>query len=144
MAKFKLVPSGKTLMKEGLPAVGGAIGSKLVKNLAKKIIKKPELQKFIPAVPLLVGAILSDNGKGMMHYAGIGMMASAGADLAGNFVPVLAGLEDLDLSGIFDETLTDDLGDTDDMGDSEEEMNGPLDGPLNGPLDGADDYSEAY
>jgi hypothetical protein len=137
MGKFKLIPSGKTLMKEGLPAVGGAIGAKLVKNLAKKVIKKPELQRFLPAVPLLVGAILSDNGKGMLHYAGIGMMAAGGADLAGNFVPVLAGLEDLDLSGIFDETLNDDLADT-------EDMSGPIDSPLNGPIDGADDYSESY
>jgi hypothetical protein len=46
-------------------------------------------------------------------------------------------LEDLDLSGIFDETLNDDLADT-------EDMSGPIDSPLNGPIDGADDYSEAY
>lgn len=140
MAKMKLIPSGKTLMGKGLPAIGGAIGSKLVKNLAKKVIKKAELQKFIPVVPLLVGAIMSDNGKpnGALQFVGVGMMATAGADLAGNFIPVLAGLEDVDLSGIFDETLND----VEDLSDGED-VNGPLDGPLDGAGE-SEEYGDNY
>jgi len=142
MAKFKM-PSMKTLTGKGLPAIGGALGSKVVKNLAKKVIKKPEMQKFIPAVPMLVGMMLSEQ-KGALEYFGIGMMASAGGDLAGQFVPALAGLEDVDLSGIFDETVSDDM-----SNDLSDDLNGPLDDDVSGPIDyniggASEEYADDY
>lgn len=110
--------------------VAGGVGERLVKNLTKKYLIKDEAKaKFIPAVPLILGLMLAENSK--TENIGIGMATVAGVDLIGGFVPTLAGLEDMDLSGIFGD---DEMGDplADDVG-----------GPLEGPLEGVEEF-ETY
>lgn len=112
-------------LKKGLgmavPVIAGAIGAKVVKNLSGKVTQNNMLRA---ALPLAVGLFLA-SGKGKtLPNVGLGMIAVGGADLVGSVVPALNGIEDADLSGIFDDlsgsvindrVLADDMGD--DMGD---------------------------
>lgn len=137
--KFKM----KILTGTALPIVAGAVAAKLVKNMAGKMIKNDKLRA---AAPILIGILLAGNKK--TANVGYGMIAVGGADLAGTLVPSLAGIEEMDLSGLFDEL----------SGDGGYEMNGPLnddlnlsgdggDYEMNGPLNdeiGAAEYSEVY
>jgi len=131
--KFKL-PKGKDIT-GALPVVAGALGAKVVKNFAGKMIKNEKMKKFVPAVPLLVGLILAGN-TGALQKIGTGMIAVGGADLAGSLVPALNGLEDTDLTGLFDEPMNDET-----LEDDLTDMGGPIDGPIDGADEGyGDDY----
>lgn len=117
-----------------LPIVGGGVAAKVVKNLSGKFIKNDKLRA---AAPLVVGLLLASNKKTAM--IGYGMIAVGGADLAGTIVPQLAGIEDMDLSGVFG-PLNDDMGDdiSDELGD---DMGGPLNDDISDDLgDYGDDY----
>src|SRR3954463_2666777 len=103
------MPKGKHLKQAAIITAGG-LGAKVVKNLAKKFITAPGMQKLIPAVPVAIGIMLLQSAK--TEDLGFGMIAVGGTDLAGSIVPQLAGLEDMDLTGIFgDDDLSDPLND---------------------------------
>lgn len=131
--KFKM-PTMKSVMGRGIPAAAGGASAGLVANLAKKVITNPTGQKFLPIAPWLVGLFISEN-KGGWEAFGNGMMGVGGQKTAGAFIPALAGIEDADLSGIFDESVADDI--NDDMSG-----NSPLnDSPLHG---AGEDYAQDY
>jgi hypothetical protein len=130
------MPKGKHLKQAAMITAGG-LGAKVVKNLSKKFITQPGLQKLVPAVPVLVGLLMLQSAK--TEDLGFGMIAVGGTDLAGTLVPQLAGLEDMDLTGIFDGDLNGPLNDdiNDDLSDDTSNMNGPL----NDQVDYGDDYN---
>ncbi len=93
----------KKIMKSAgsaLPIVGGAIAGKFVKNLAGKVVQNPMLRS---AAVLVAGIVVASSKGETMKKVGYGMIAVGGADLAGTVVPSLAGIEDMDLGGLFDE-----------------------------------------
>jgi hypothetical protein len=93
----------KTVTGKVLPATVGGIGAKFAKNLSGKVTQNPKLRA---AIPLLIGILLCQSAK--TETVGLGMCAVGGADLAGTFLPAIAGLEDTDLSGLFgNDTLND-------------------------------------
>ncbi len=129
----------KMVTSTALPATAGAVGAKFLKNIAGKMIANEKLRA---AAPLVLGLILCGSKK--TEKVGIGMVAVGGADLVGTFIPALNGIEDMDLSGIFDGlgdgdgmdgTLNDDLGM--DVGDLD------VGGTLNG-FDDVGGYDENY
>lgn len=87
---------------KAVPLVAGAIGAKLAKNVSGKFIQNDKLRA---AVPLVLGIVLAGSKSATMQGIGSGMIAVGGADLVGSFIPGLAGLEDMDLSGIFGEVI---------------------------------------
>lgn len=112
-------------LKKGLgvavPVIAGAISAKVVKNLSGKITQNNMLRAVFP---LAVGLFLASSKGKTLPNVGLGMIAVGGADLVGSVVPALNGIEDADLSGIFDDlggpvinspVINDDMGD--DMGD---------------------------
>lgn len=111
---------GKTL-----PIVGGAIGARFIKNIAGKMIANDKIKA---AAPLVAGILLMGAKSETMKGVGAGMVAVGGADLVGTFIPSLAGIEDMDLSGIFGDPL-----------------NAP-DVKISGgdPLNGGSDYGDEY
>ena len=88
----------KGALTTAVPVVGGAIAAKLAKNVSGKFVANPKIRA---ALPLILGMFLSTQSNAMMKHVGYGMIAVGGADLAGEFVPTLKGIEDMDLSGIF-------------------------------------------
>lgn len=130
----------KGIVKDAAMLVAGGIGAKLVKNLGKKFITNATMQKFLPALPLVVGVMLSGNKK--MEMIAYGMITTGGDDMVGAFIPSLAGIEDMDLSGIFgplDGPLNDGMD-----GPLNDDMNGPLNDDMNGHNDQmADDMNGA-
>ncbi len=100
----------KKSLKRAPGLVAGGIAAKLVKNLTRKMLEKasPGLAKYAAAGPVIVGLVLAESPK--MENIGMGMIAVGGADTAGTFVPALAGLEDMDLSGVFgDDEMADEI-----------------------------------
>jgi len=122
--KFKM---SKGSMSEALQLGGGVIASNFANNLVRKGIEKvaktDQYGKFSPIGTIILAEMFLKGKKVKMIKNGI--VAGSMAKLAGNFVPALAGIEDMDLSGIFDmrigQTLNDEVrvGDTlnDDMSD---------------------------
>lgn len=106
-----------------LPIVAGAIGAKLVKNLAGKVTANDKIRA---GIALALGLVLISNKSKSMQGVGSGMIAVGGADLITSFVPSLAGIEDMELGDI--------LNGGDDVYMSDD-MNG-VDGVLNGSGDG--------
>lgn len=102
----------KNLTGTAAPVVAGAIAAKLAKNVAGKVIKNDKLRA---ALPLVLGlGLLGSKGK-TMQSVGLGMIAIGGTDLVGSFVPSIAGIEYMDLSGVADDDTGGYLGDDDDM-----------------------------
>lgn len=93
--KFKVGNITKSL----LPLAAGAVGASVLTGVVKKMDKTGKFEKFAPAVPILVGGFLVSGKKTQM--LGYGLMAGGAAKLAGNLVPAIAGIEDMDLSGVF-------------------------------------------
>lgn len=93
--KFKVGNITKSL----LPLAAGAVGASVITGMVKKFDKSGKLEKFAPAVPILIGGFLVSGKKTQM--LGYGLMAGGAAKLAGNLIPGLAGIEDMDLSGVF-------------------------------------------
>jgi hypothetical protein len=116
-------------LSSALPLAGGAVAAKFVKNLAGKISQNGKVKA---GIALSVGLFLMSQKQEMVKFAGYGMTAVGAADLAGEFVPTLKGIEDMDLSGLFgDGAVNDDLGDkvlNDDLNDdlSEHVLNDDL------------------
>jgi len=94
------------IMTMDLPAIGGGIGAGVIKNLSKKVTKNEKLQA---AAPLVVGVVLRRMKSPAAKYAGLGMIACAGRDLAGSFIPALKGIEDMELGDLFDNVLNGDF-----------------------------------
>jgi len=109
--KFKVGNITKSIV----PLAGGAVGASLLIGIVKKADKSGKFEKFAPVAPILLGGFLVASKKTQMW--GYGMIAGGAAKLAGNLVPALAGVEDMDLSGVFgmlnigatQDTLNDDL-----------------------------------
>lgn len=73
----------------GAIATAGGCASRVIENkLSPMVPFLKDYPKFHGALPYLVGAGIADMKA--MHYAGIGMMAVAGTDAAGKFVPMLS------------------------------------------------------
>lgn len=89
-------------MEMDVPAIGGGIGAGLVKNLSKKVTQNEKLQS---TAPIVVGIVLRRMKSPAAKYAGLGMIAVGGRDLAGSFIPALKGIEDMDLGDLFDNVL---------------------------------------
>lgn len=115
------------ITKSIIPLAAGAVGASVVVGLVKKMDKTGKFEKFAPAVPIIIGGFLVSSKKTQM--LGYGMMAGGAAKLAGNLIPGLAGIEDMDLSGVFgdmrigenmDGTLNGDY----DMAGAKETLNG--------------------
>lgn len=120
----------KSVTSKVLPTVAGGIGAKFAKNLSGKVTQNEKLKA---ALPLILGIALLQSSK--TEAIGMGMCAVGGADLAGQFLPAIHGIEDMDLSGLFGgQTLNEDLGAYDvgayDVGDNN---------TLNGDYDMGDD-----
>lgn len=96
-----------------LPIVAGAIGAKLVKNLAGKVTQNDKIRA---GAALVFGLLLISNKSKAMQGVGAGMIAVGGADLVVGFVPQLAGIEDMDLGDV--------LNGPDDYVGAYEDMNG--------------------
>jgi len=94
----------KTVTGKVLPATAGGIGAKLAKNLSGKVTTNPKIRA---ALPLALGIFLAMSAK--TEALGLGVCAVAGADLTGTFIPAIAGLEDMDLNGVFGPTLNEDV-----------------------------------
>jgi len=136
----------KNFIKEDLPAVAGGIGAKFAKNIGGKFIPN---EKLAAALPLVVGILLKRGKNKMLSSVGTGMIVVGGADLAASFIPTLHGIEDMDLSGLFDglgssevitNVLTDDLSDnvSDDLSDDlSEDISEDV---INDDLSGSEDY----
>jgi len=98
---------GKTFMEEILPGIGGDITSSFVINLTNKAVAKmipayaDKLKNFVPLAPLIVGTIMTDSKGKMWKFVGYGMAFEGGKKLAANFIPMINGIEDMELSGIF-------------------------------------------
>lgn len=95
----------KSITSKVIPATIGGIGAKFAKNLSGKVTQN---EKIKSALPVIFGILLMQSAK--TEAVGMGMCAVGGADLVGTFIPAIHGLEDMDLSGVFGDTLNDDLG----------------------------------
>lgn len=93
--KFKVGNVTKSLV----PLAAGAVGANFITGMVKKFDKSGKFEKFAPVGAIIVGGFLVANKKTQM--LGYGMIAGGAAKLAGNVIPALAGIEDMDLSGVF-------------------------------------------
>jgi hypothetical protein len=91
------------IMNEDLPLVAGAVGAGFAKNLAGKVTSNEKLQA---AAPFIAGLVLKRMKSPMIRFAGMGMIASSGRDLVGTFIPSIKGIEDMDLNGLFGDSIT--------------------------------------
>ena len=95
----------KSTVTGALPLIAGGVAANLTKSLSGKFIQNEKLRA---AAPLILGILLAST-KGKMKELSNGMIAVGGANLVGSFVPSLAGIEDIDLSGIEYPVLADDI-----------------------------------
>jgi len=89
-----------TKSKINVPTILGVIGGAIVAGVAKKAIEKaaPTMNsKIVGLVPVALGVFLSLQKNEIVKGAGLGMIAKGGFDLAGAFIPAIAGPEMDDL-----------------------------------------------
>ena len=120
--------------------IGGGVAANVVSSkLLSKLTFIPD--NFKPAVPIVLGIILSSNKNKMLANVGAGMVAVGGAKLIGGFVPSINGITESDIAGMYDNISISE----DDINGAGDVLNGAGD-VLNGMEDGniAGDESENY
>jgi len=93
----------KKAMKSVKPAIGLVAGAVAAKVVANKVIPASLPSIARKAAPVVLGIVLMGMKGEFIKNIGAGMVASAGADLAAEYVPGIGALSEEDLSGIFEE-----------------------------------------
>ena len=87
-----------------LPLVGGALAAGLVQNkVLSNVAFIPDNLK--PAVPVVVGLYLQTMSNKMVKDLGAGMIAASGAQLVGQFVPGITGVDDDVIEALTDDVI---------------------------------------
>jgi hypothetical protein len=87
-----------------LPLVGGALAANLVQNkVLKTVAFIPDNLK--PAVPVVLGLYLQTMNNKMVKDLGAGMIAASGAQLVGQFVPGITGVDDDVIEALTDDVI---------------------------------------
>jgi hypothetical protein len=87
-----------------LPLVGGALAASLVQNkVLKTVAFIPDNLK--PAVPVVLGLYLQTMNNKMVKDLGAGMIAASGAQLVGQFVPGITGVDDDVIEALTDDVI---------------------------------------
>lgn len=94
----------KNLLQKGLPAGAGQLLSNAIINNFDKVPMFSKIPYGGQIASALIGAAMAD-GKGMMEYAGVGMMGNAIAEPVGKMIPVLGGYDESDIQDVLAEVI---------------------------------------
>ena len=87
MLKAKNIFKKETLVEVGGLAVGSVTAEIVNKQVTPKVLPA-NLDKFAPAVPILVGALFSTSAKRLTKTIGYGMMANGITTYANDLIPM--------------------------------------------------------
>ena len=87
-----------------LPLVGGALAASLVQNkVLKTVAFIPDNLK--PAVPVVLGLYLQTMNNKMVKDLGAGMIAASGAQLVGQYIPGITGVDEDVIEALTDDVI---------------------------------------